>query len=126
MNSAEPGIVIFEVAIGGWPLGYKVTMDTDGTLAYIKEENGKEPTEIRVTPSARDWSRFWHACQKVGIKDWKSSYEPEYPVCDGTGWEFNIQTPELTYKGEGDNEFPAGFDSFLAAIRRLLGGLEFE
>jgi hypothetical protein len=114
-----------ELFVGGWPVGYSVVLE-DKVLVYKKTTNEGDTTGKRITPSSSAWSRFWRACQKIGISKWKSNYEPEYFVCDGTGWEFNIQGPELTYKGKGNNEFPTGFVSFLSAVRKLLGGLEFE
>jgi hypothetical protein len=123
-KNSEVGI--FKLSIGGWPLWYSVELDTKATsLLYKKMQDGKEAIEFILSPSLDAWARFWSSCKKIGVDKWRKRYEPEYFVTDGTGWTFDIQTPELTYTGGGDNAYPEEFEAFCSAVSHLLGGLEF-
>jgi hypothetical protein len=117
---------VFEVSIGGWPLWYSVSLNSDGTLLHKTMQDGEEPIEVISPPSSDAWRRFLRTCTRIHINKWKTQYESDSFVCDGTHWHFDIQFPELTYKGEGDNAYPIGFKTFCAAVRRLVCGLEFS
>jgi hypothetical protein len=119
---------MFVLSIGGYPIGYGVEVDDHDALTYTAcGFNGESDIDVKlsVTPSLDAWARFWRSCKRIGVDKWREHYEPEGFVADGTNWEFDIQTPELTYKGEGDNAYPLGFKAFCSAVSRLLGGLEF-
>jgi hypothetical protein len=116
----------FTLSIGGsmgpW---IKVVLSGEKALKYIMQYSGQPPTEKIISPSSEEWARFWRSCKRIGIDKWKERYNPESIVSDGTWWVFNIHMPSLMYKGEGDNAYPIGFNAFLSAVSRLLGGLEF-
>jgi hypothetical protein len=114
------------LSIGGF-MGPWITivMNDENTLKFAMRYSGQPPTDKTISPSLDEWARFWRSCKRIGVDKWKERYEPEGIVSDGTWWTFNIQTPELAYKGEGDNAYPPGFKTFCSAVSRLIGGLEF-
>ena len=111
------------ISIGGYPgPWYSVSLEPDGRLKYIEQTEDGE-TEKFVTPSESDWERFRRSCQRIGIDNWVDIYMQ--PACDGTSWSFDIELDSLKSEVKGDNHYPSGFEAFLSATRRLLGGLNF-
>jgi hypothetical protein len=117
---------MFFLSIGGYPVGYTVKANDRGELSYKMVSMDGEEVFSTITPSPDAWVRFWRSCKRIGVDKWHRRYEPESFVCDGTSWAFDIQTPELTYTGEGANSYPAGFEAFCSAVSRLVGGLRFN
>jgi hypothetical protein len=77
-------------------------------------------------PTDADWGEALRALHKLGAGEWKERYEPEYTVCDGTGWEIEIVSPHLVVNASGDNEYPPRFNAALKIICKLLDGREFR
>jgi hypothetical protein len=100
---------------------YDATLNHDGVIRYESTHNGN----AMVTPSVEDWARFVKSCQHIGIDKWSTAYENAEGDIIETYWTIDIDIDGLSYKGNGDNAIPEDFDSFTAAVRRLLGGLEF-
>ena len=99
---------------------FEVELQPDGNLKYVR--HGKEKF---VTPPTEAWARFMRACAHLGIRKWKESYSPDVEIYDGGLWSVDINLDGFKYQGNGDGDFPVGFKSFISAVSRLLGGLEF-
>jgi len=130
--------VVFEVSIGGY-FGPSYNLQWDGsTLDY--EEYGDHNGFVRksaLTPTDKEWKRFWLACDRAALWRWKKSYDnPD--IVDGTNWSIHIKILHREIKSRGSNAFPAEenqadcgdyprpFRIFLRAVKKLIGGLSFE
>jgi hypothetical protein len=116
----------FDVFIGSfWSGRYRVRSMGNGSVYYLADGGGRETVRCKITPSAKAWVAFWKACSDIDMENWNKKYEADDFVSDGDEWSFSIETPALSYKGEGHNAFPDNFDVFRASVRKLLGGLAF-
>ena len=112
------------LSIGGYPgPWYEVSLEADGRLKHVEQTQDGE-TVTFVTPAKEDWERFLRSCRRIGVGSWVDMYAQ--PVCDGTSWQFDVELDSLKSETRGSNHAPVGFQAFLSAVRRLLGGLEFE
>jgi hypothetical protein len=114
------------LSVGGFHgTSYSVFIQGDQATYKAHSREGEPLSEEIALPSPK-WVEFVESCKRIGITKWKARYEPEELVCDGTGWEFDIDSDEITYHGEGNNAYPKGFKKFLPAVQKLLNGLAFE
>ena len=128
----------FEISIGGYT-GPSYTVRLLGKqLSYggfpPLEPSGKGPEPPpNLRPSPEEWRGFWKAMDQVDVWGWAPRYETP-GVCDGTRWSVKMAVGDKRVCSSGDNAYPGGegpqpskmFRQFLAAVRRLLGGVEFE
>ncbi|WP_155887697.1 ImmA/IrrE family metallo-endopeptidase [Paucidesulfovibrio longus] len=129
----------FMVFVGGYMgKSYRVSLEA-GLLRYEVLGYGYHPENTQIVPvAAKNWERFWRACDKCGVWGWLPDY-PNPGVADGTQWEVQIRTSFRAIRTRGDNAFPAVqdrddccgedsavFDRFLRAVSKLVGGLPFE
>ena len=118
---------VLEAYIGGYfGTSYAVEL-TDGEIVYRRSRHreGAEEEPIVVSPTPEAWEAFLSECDRLRVWRWR----PEYPnpgVCDGTGWSLSLEAGDRSVSSSGDNAFPRGFVAFRRALRRLLGGLDFE
>lgn len=93
----------------------------DNKLIY----HSTRPEEKLVrNPSDEDWDKFWKETIKHKIWLWKKSYV-DRSTSDGQNWSVKISVGKLKLHSYGSGEFPTDYQSFLVALRKLIGGLEF-
>jgi hypothetical protein len=114
------------LSIGGFGGPSYSVFIQDDRLTYKAYSQEGEPSSEEIMLSESKWAEFVDFCKRIGITKWKILYEPKELVCDGTGWEFNIDSDEIIYHGEGSNVYPKGFKKFLSSVQRLINGLAFE
>jgi hypothetical protein len=100
----------------------EATLGDDGAILYESTHGGK----ATLTPSQKDWQSFVDSCRRIGVDKWNPLYENAEGDIIETYWTIDIDIDGLKYKGNGDNAVPEDFDSFVAAVSKLLGGLELE
>lgn len=130
----------FRAHIGGFGGGDFVVELHGNVLTYTarSRERGKPARAETVAPTAAQWRDFRTALDELRIWDWKGQY-PSQGAVDGTQWSIEIAYPDQSLAAQGSNNFPdaAGqphgqpvptktFQRYLAAVKNLLGGREFE
>jgi len=110
--------------IGHYGPGGRTHVDlVDGTLRYKVLKSQKETVET-VTPTAEQWLAFETALDALKVWDWKKTYE--IPSEDGTQWSATIVEDGRKLESTGNNAYPPDFKKYLAAVKALLGGRQFE
>lgn len=115
------------IKVSAWVGGYTgpsfgvsidfVTLEAD----YKYMEYGYVPTtEKRIALSEDLLNKFVKSLYKNDVFNWKPSYKPEYPICDGTSWSSSIITKEDNYFSGGNNEYPKQWDGFCRSIKTLI------
>jgi hypothetical protein len=129
----------FVARIGGF-LGSSYSVELNGeTLTYTA--SGRGQTDIRhstITPTDAAWGEFRKTLDELKVWQWQNDY-PRGGVVDGTQWLFEIAYNDRTLKSHGDNNYPdaAGkptgtpeftplFSRYLGAIKKLIGGKDFN
>ena len=128
---------VFKATIGGF-LGTTYSVELRGdTLVYSVADGPKKASPKEVTPTTKQWNQFRRSLDEIKVWQWRTNY-PNPGAYDGTQWSVDIRYPDRALKAEGDNNYPdrAGkpgglkvtktFGLYTAAIRKLLGGLEFQ
>ena len=110
------------IYIGGF-LGPSYEIISDGLTIRYKAVNSIEEV---FTPDEKTWKKFRESLNKVNAWGWNSKYiDPK--IKDGTTWGVIIVDENgkqiHTY---GRNAYPNKFNDFLAAVRELVGGREFQ
>ncbi len=140
--AAEPSTVpkTFRAHIGGFGGGDFVVELRDDVLTYTARarERGQPARTETIVPSAAQWQEFRAALDEIRIWDWKSQYSNK-GVVDGTQWSIDITYADRSLATQGSNNFPDAtgrptgdsvptktFQRYLAAVKNLLGGREFE
>ena len=127
----------FSTSIGGWH-GASYSVDIkDGVLNYSKSA-GKKTNEFTLTPTLEQWKTFKSALNSLNVWKWKSDYI-NLNILDGTSWSLDIEYSDRKLHARGANDHPTqsgkangkpepteAFNTYLAAVRKLLGGKEFE
>ena len=139
-ESTSPGMPDeLEISIGGYPGPFYSLSQANDTVVYGSRTVGEDSfREEVIIPTAEQWQSFWTALDKIGIWKWCSSYSTP-DVLDGTGWSVKIVRGDRTIETGGLNGYPGGrtgqeckddptkrFNTFLRAVRDLVGGREFE
>ena len=117
-------IIKVSAYIGGYSgSSYAVDIDfIDGVADYKYMEYGLIPTtEKRIVLNNDSVIKFVESLHNNKVFGWKSSYEPEYPICDGTSWNVSIITKEENYLFQGNNEYPMQWKKFCRSIKTLIG-----
>ncbi|MEX2541327.1 MAG: hypothetical protein WD314_05940 [Trueperaceae bacterium] len=106
---------------------------TGDALEYRVYDPGFELRIVRlVNPAPHDWKIFWQWLDEHDLWSWPQTYASETPLQDGTSWSVQIEAGDRKLASAGANPYPHSrsdrqppvFKGFLAALRRLLGGLE--
>lgn len=119
---------VYSIRIKGNDLLYRVHED----------ENNDDYSETAINPADEDWQAFKKALDDIGVWHWQEEY-PNTGHTDGTQWFLEIEWDDRKIKSFGDNNFPIAdgdpendsdisptFESFLGAVRKLIGGLKFR
>ena len=140
--AAEPSPVPkqFRAHIGGFLGGDYVVELRDGVLTYSARarERGTVRQSERISPTAAQWLEFRKALDELHVWQWKGDFANQH-VRDGTQWSIDIAYADRSLAILGSNNFPdsAGrptsrpeptepFRRYLTAVKKLLGGREFE
>ena len=124
----------FTIFIGGF-MGpsYLVEMDAKASVLRYQYFRNEAKKELKIQPTPQQWEKFWIQMDKSKIWSWKADY-PNPSVCDGTQWKIIIHYADHKIEAKGDNNYPTGrggtsgkeFDTFLKAVQKLLGGVDFS
>ncbi|HEV7404142.1 MAG TPA: hypothetical protein VGO11_14475 [Chthoniobacteraceae bacterium] len=110
--------------IGHYGPGGRTHVDlVDGALRYKVVKSQKETVET-ITPTAEQWTAFGLALDALKVWDWKKTYE--IPSEDGTQWSATIIEEGHRLESTGNNAYPPDFKKYLAAVKALLGGRQFD
>ncbi|HCG98611.1 MAG TPA: hypothetical protein DE036_02045 [Actinobacteria bacterium] len=122
----------FEICIGGC-FGPTFTVRLkEGNLTYESSPGMYALAVIEeIAPDRDAWVVFWDELDAVGVWSWEALYDN--PAAEGTHWFVHIAKGERFIKSEGENAYPGSdglepteaFERFLAALRMLLGGVDF-
>jgi len=122
----------FEICVGGcFGPTFTVRLNKE-ILTYERSSGMYSLANIEeIMPDDMAWAKFWSELDAIGIWEWSSLYEN--PVEEGTHWFVHIVKGERSVTAEGENAYPGAeglasrtnFERFLAALRELLGGVEF-
>jgi hypothetical protein len=96
--------------------------------------------QIRVTPSAAQWRRFWRVVDELAVWEWAPRYrhaerfEPSTVVRDGVHWSLTLEHAGKRVESSGEGSGPGAadldesaiFSRFLDVLSRLLGGRAFS
>ncbi len=129
----------FRSSIGGF-LGATYNVEfRDGLLYYLAAEGLKKNQPVKITPSVQQWREFRRALDDLNIWQWRTNYPNSRGVRDGTQWSVEIEYSDRFLKTQGDNNFPGrggkpsgspsytkAFSGYTTAVRKLLGGKEFQ
>ena len=129
----------FHAYIGGFMgLSYNVEL-RGGRITYsVFEGHSSKPNATTITPTAAQWCEFRQALDGLKIWHWLGDY-PSQGVMDGTQWSLDIVYADRVLKTKGDNNYPddtgkpngkpeptSTFNCYLAAVKKLLGGENFQ
>ncbi len=78
-----------------------------------------------LTPTVADWSAFRRKMDRVDVWSWGANYT-NADVLDGTSWNVVLVFPDRCVRSSGSNDYPAHFQTFLRAVRALIGDRTFE
>ena len=84
-------------------------------------------------------AEFRKALDKSGVWKWRSSYNDDAALADGTHWALEIVYPDRSVHSTGANSYPnasgktsmspgfsRAFPNYLAAVSELCGGRAFQ
>lgn len=98
-----------------------VVASKDGrTISY-----GRPQGEEQIEPTPAQWAAFARAVDRAGVWAWEREYA-DPGVIDGSSWALLLRDGERRIRAEGMNAEPAGFEAFVRAVRRLIGGRPLE
>ena len=118
----------FNFEIGGYPGPHFSVFLSGDSLIYKK--NSSIPLTLVIQPTPERWQSFWRTINRLEVWSWKGQYQ--FPVYDGTNWSLAMTYNGCVIISEGSNGYPgsdtaepsAEFRRFLAALSKLIGGLE--
>ncbi|MGE5465410.1 MAG: hypothetical protein ACM3PB_00760 [Betaproteobacteria bacterium] len=129
----QPYPDLFDVSIGGYTGKSSRARWQDGLLFCESASYGYE-TECQktVTPAPAQWALFRGTMERIGVWQWSGEYV-DPAILDGTGWSVEITWNDRYVKAEGSNAYPGSnsseyskaFQSFIAALNRLIGIKDF-
>jgi len=132
----------FSAIIGGF-LGSTYAVELrDGALHYTEKKNRNGhygiTSSATLTPTSEDWQKFRKTIDHLNIWQWRADY-PSRGTQDGTQWSLKIAYSDRAVKTHGNNNYPDAngrpkdnsdptktFNEYLAAVRTLIGGRNFE
>jgi hypothetical protein len=129
--------VKFAAEISNWGDATYTVELRDGAVYYHDSEAG--PVEpLRVVPTDKQWAEFRATLEANNVWKWRSLYEPDQIITDGTSWFLSITFPDHSIAIRGFNCYPeadgrpgpavrrtATFINFEKAVQRLIGGKPF-
>jgi hypothetical protein len=124
--------------IGGF-LGTSYSVELhNGVVRHSAAKPGEKADVKEVVPTVRQWRDFRRALDEINVWSWRTNYV-DVRVCDGTAWSVEIRYSDRALDSKGSNSYPGragkrsarpeatrAFSSYLAAVKKLLGGLEFK
>lgn len=124
-SAAEPGQIPQKLSlyVGHYGGGRYYVDLVERKLQYKVLKSQKETVET-ITPTAEQWIAFDQALDALKVWDWKKAYE--IPSEDGTQWSATIIDEGKKVESTGNNAYPPEYRKYLAAVRALLGGRQFE
>lgn len=128
----------FSARVGGF-LGSSYTVELrDGALVYTSREGGGELITTTPRPTAAQWREFRRTLDDLKVWQWRADYS-NHGVADGTQWSLDIAYADHSLTTGGSNNYPdvngktsdssdytAAFNRYLAAVKKLLGGKNFQ
>jgi hypothetical protein len=129
----------FIARIGGF-LGASYSVELhDGALLYTSSESGqRNRKQETLTPTAAQWREFRQTLDDLKVWQWRADY-PNHGINDGTQWSLDIAFADRSLTAHGDNNYPdttgkpngssdstKTFNRYLAAIKKLIGGKNFD
>lgn len=124
INLAMP--VSLEISIGGFGgPNYQLTM-ADDVLEYRGWDCSTEPVQEWIVPTVARWTAFRRKLDKMDVWRWRKHYESELMILDGTQWNLELGYPDRSVQSSGSNAYPENFESFLRAVRALIGSRAFQ
>jgi len=130
----------FRAHIGGFLGGDYVVEMRGSVITYTAraKERGQPARTESVTPTTAQWREFRAALDELKIWQWKADY-PSKGMTDGTQWSLDIAYADRSLKAQGRNQYPGDdakasgqpvpgktFQRYLAAVKNLHGGRDFE
>jgi hypothetical protein len=106
--------------------GYRVFYDGSRLVWQRTSAVGDVLDEEVLDVSEGDWREFWRALEAAGVWSWEAYYEPEYPTCGGSQWGAWIEHEGRVLRTSGRDAWPAGFERYLEAVEKLIGGRPFS
>jgi hypothetical protein len=96
----------FDFFIGGfWGGSYKIKYTSDGKLEYQIMVEGYHLKNSKIlSPSKKQWERFWTQMEKIDIWHWENDYESF--ADDGTQWHIVIDYDGKKIESSGNNRYP--------------------
>lgn len=127
------------VSIGGFK-GFSYAIELRGDrLSYTRSGGGlAKPETAAISPTDAQWQAFRRSLDALKVWKWRAAYENPTTV-DGTNWTLEVAYADRRVRSGGRNRYPAAtgqpsadhaptttFRRYLAAVRALAGGREFE
>jgi len=129
----------FKATIGGFfGASYWVELK-DGSIYYTvkRADSTKKDDPVIIKPTDAQWQEFGKTLDGLGAWKWQPSYRSD--AFDGTQWTLDIVIGDRKIQAKGSNSYPeadgkpgkgtqqtATFNSYLAAVQKLLGGKAFR
>lgn len=116
----------FKIGIGGsFGPSYYLEISKE-SLCYRYFERRSEFSKFElITPSISDWGLFWQSLENINVWQWEFEY-CNSDILDGTSWSIDIEWKYKTILSSGTNSYPDNFESFLMAVRQLIGNRDFQ
>ena len=126
-----------KASIGG-PFGekFEIELQEDRLMYRIQEGQAPLGEHEEVIPSSDDWKVFLATLDRLGVWKWRPEYHAE--ALEKTDWTLSLEVDGKCMTSRGRNAYPdkegkpSGFgissecfESYLIAIRKLLGGRDF-
>ncbi len=121
---------VFEFYIGGSVGPSLYVRLVDGRLLYERASGGGySGVVMEASPAPDEWARFLETADRLGIYEWKPEYIAAYSCCDVTYWHLHLEAAGRSIVARGANAYPGSsgaevskeFNTFRAAVERLLG-----
>jgi hypothetical protein len=129
--------------IGGFT-GPSYWVDLEGdTLTYralrhemVADKPKDVETKMQMKPTDEQWRQFAKALDEAQVGRWRAYYPAAAGLADGTQWSVALDWPGRSVRSSGPNNFPGRplperpwgdqFDTYLAGVKALLGGEDFQ
>jgi len=92
----------------------------DGRLTVCRRR-GQDEREAEVRPTPAEWERFWSVLDASRAWEWAGSHEGG--GLDGVEWSLEVGHGGKRLRCHGRNAYPTGFDTVVAALDKLVGGV---
>lgn len=139
MALANDAPEVFTASVGGTEgTSYSVEL-RDGIIFYSDHAFDPKASQARIKVSAEDWREFRKSLDNLKVWDWRPDYPNPGNIKDGTQWAVTLQFADRKLVSKGDNNYPdasgkpvgkpdcsESFNAFLAAVKKLIGGREFQ